>query len=32
MIRWLPAALAERGFGVGDLDLPFVTFDADPAR
>jgi ADP-dependent NAD(P)H-hydrate dehydratase / NAD(P)H-hydrate epimerase len=32
VIRWLPDALAERGEGVSDLDLPFVTFDADPAR
>jgi NAD(P)H-hydrate epimerase len=32
VIRWLPEALAERDEGVSDLDLPFVVFDADPAR
>jgi len=32
VVRWLPEALAERGPAVSDLDLPFVTFDADPAR
>jgi NAD(P)H-hydrate epimerase len=32
VIRWLPEALAERGDGVSDLDLPFVTFDAEAAR
>lgn len=32
VIRWLPEALAEEGNGVTDLDLPFVLFDADPAR
>ena len=30
--RWLPEALGERGGGVSDLELPFVTYDADPAR
>lgn len=32
VVRWLPQALAERGPGVTDLDLPFVLFDLDPAR
>ena len=32
VLRWLPEALQERGDGVSDLDLPFVTFDADAAR
>jgi NAD(P)H-hydrate epimerase len=32
VIRHLPDALAERGETVSDLGLPFVTFDADPAR
>jgi len=32
VIRWIPEALAERGEGVSDLELPFVVFDADPAR
>ena len=32
VIRWLPEALAERGAGWSDLDLPFVIFDADAAR
>jgi NAD(P)H-hydrate epimerase len=31
VIRCLPEALAEREQGAGGLDLPFVTFDADPA-
>jgi len=32
MIRCLPDALRERSVGVSDLDLPFVLYDADPAR
>lgn len=32
VVRWLPDALAERGAGVTDLDLPFVTFDLDAAH
>ena len=32
VIRCLPDALRERSEGVSDLDLPFVLFDADPAR
>ena len=32
VLRWLPEALQERGDGVSNLDLPFVIFDADPAR
>jgi NAD(P)H-hydrate epimerase len=32
VVRWLPEALAEDDDGVSDLELPFVTFDADPAR
>ncbi|MGE0160119.1 MAG: NAD(P)H-hydrate dehydratase [Gemmatimonadales bacterium] len=31
VIRHLPEALAERGTSATDLDLPFVTFDADAA-
>lgn len=32
VLTHLPTALAERGRGRTDLDLPFVTFDQDPAR
>jgi len=32
VIRHLPEALEERAEPTIDLDLPFVTFDADPAR
>lgn len=32
VIQWLPAALAERGPGLTELDLPFLVFDQDPAR
>jgi len=32
VIGLLPDALAERGSGETDLDLPFVLFDQDPAR
>jgi NAD(P)H-hydrate epimerase len=32
VIGRLPEALAERGEGETDLDLPFVLFDQDPAR
>jgi NAD(P)H-hydrate epimerase len=32
MIRSLPEALGESAAGGSDLDLPFVTFDADAAR
>jgi len=32
VISCLPDALSERGEGVSDLDLPFVLYDADPAR
>ena len=32
VIRCLPDALGERSGGVSDLDLPFVLYDADPAR
>ena len=32
VIRCLPDALGERSVGVSDLDLPFVLYDADPAR
>lgn len=28
--RWLPEALTESGVSTTDLDLPFVSFDADP--
>lgn len=31
VIRLLPDAIAERGDGVSDLGVPFVTFDVDPA-
>jgi NAD(P)H-hydrate repair Nnr-like enzyme with NAD(P)H-hydrate dehydratase domain len=31
VIRHLADALGERGEATSDLDLPFVTFDADPA-
>ena len=30
--RWLPDALAERGAGFSELDLPFVLLDADAPR
>ena len=32
VVQHLPAALAERAPATTDLDLPFVVFDADPAR
>jgi len=32
VIRWLPEAIGEEGCCVSDLDLPFVIYDADPAR
>jgi NAD(P)H-hydrate epimerase len=32
VIRWLPEALGHEADATSDLDLPFVTFDADPAR
>jgi hydroxyethylthiazole kinase-like uncharacterized protein yjeF len=32
VMRWLPEALTESGVSTTDLDLPFVSFDADPAR
>jgi NAD(P)H-hydrate repair Nnr-like enzyme with NAD(P)H-hydrate dehydratase domain len=32
VVRCLPDALVERGDATSDLLLPFVTFDADPAR
>jgi NAD(P)H-hydrate epimerase len=32
VIRHLPDALGERRAASSDLDLPFVIFDADPAR
>ncbi len=32
VIRCLPDALGERSQGVSELDLPFVLYDADPAR
>lgn len=32
VVRWLPQALAERGQGESELDLPFVLLDLDPAR
>lgn len=32
VVRWLPEALTETGVCHTDLDLPFVTFDADSAR
>lgn len=32
VIRWLPEALSEEGEAVSDLRLPFVIYDADPAR
>jgi NAD(P)H-hydrate epimerase len=32
VIRWLPQALAERGPGATELELPFVLLDLDPAR
>ncbi|MDA0328474.1 MAG: NAD(P)H-hydrate dehydratase [Gemmatimonadetes bacterium] len=32
IVRWLPEALREGGASRTDLDLPFVTYDADPAR
>jgi len=32
VVEMLPEALAERGDGVSDLDLPFVVFDQDAAR
>jgi len=31
VVRWLPEALTEPGVSTTDLDLPFVSFDADPA-
>lgn len=32
VVRWLSDALIEEGISHTDLDLPFVTFDADPAK
>jgi len=32
VIRWLPDAIGEGGEAMTDLDLPFVVYDADPAR
>jgi len=32
VVRWLPEALVEPGMPHTDLDLPFVTFDADAPR
>ncbi len=32
VLRWIPDALEERAPSATDLDLPFVLFDADPAR
>jgi NAD(P)H-hydrate epimerase len=32
VIRWLPEAIHEGGDDWTDLDLPFVIYDADPAR
>jgi NAD(P)H-hydrate epimerase len=32
VLRWLPDALREPGGEQSELDLPFVIFDADPAR
>ena len=32
VVEELPHALAEEGWGVSDLSLPFVTFDQDPPR
>jgi hydroxyethylthiazole kinase-like uncharacterized protein yjeF len=32
VIRWLPEAMGEDTTAVSDLDLPFVMYDADPAR
>lgn len=32
VLQWLPEALAERGQGATDLDLPFVVLDLDGAR
>jgi NAD(P)H-hydrate epimerase len=32
VVRWLPDALVESGDATTDLSLPFVTFDAGPAR
>lgn len=32
VVRWLAQALAERGEGASELDLPFVLLDLDPAR
>ncbi|HSW31742.1 MAG TPA: NAD(P)H-hydrate dehydratase [Longimicrobiales bacterium] len=32
VVRWLPQALAERGCGTSELELPFVLLDLDPAR
>jgi NAD(P)H-hydrate epimerase len=32
VVRWLPDALAQRGAGTTDLDLPFLLLDLDAAR
>jgi len=32
VVRWLPEVLSENDSAATDLGLPFVTFDADPAR
>jgi NAD(P)H-hydrate epimerase len=32
VLEHFPAALAERGSGASELELPFVLFDQDPAR
>jgi hydroxyethylthiazole kinase-like uncharacterized protein yjeF len=32
VVRWLPDALGEGGRAWSNLELPFVTYDADPAR
>ena len=32
VIQWIPNVLVERGAGISELGLPFVSYDADAAR
>ena len=32
VIQWIPDVLVERGAGISELGLPFVSYDADAAR